>query len=114
MTTDRLDQTTRHWHIGPKHILFGVLGLLTLFVIYNNERFIIDHSDPLWNYYLPVRWLLAPHGLTGAIALCLGASQFSTRLRATPCRRSSRFRPLLRDWRGHIRAARYLRHNPAQ
>src|SRR5208282_287702 len=43
--------------------------------------FIIDHSDPLWTYYLPVRWLLVPHGLTGAICLCLGATQFSTRLR---------------------------------
>jgi uncharacterized membrane protein len=75
------DQPASSWHIGPKHILFGVLGLLTLFVIYNNERFIIDHSDPLWTYYLSVRWLLVPHGLAGAICLCLGATQFSTRLR---------------------------------
>lgn len=49
------DQPASGWHIEPKHILFGVLGLLLLFVIYNNERFIIDHSDPLWTYYLPVR-----------------------------------------------------------
>jgi len=75
------DQPAPSWHIKPKHILFGVLGLLLLFVIYNNERFIIDHSDPLWTYYLPVRWLIVPHGLTGAICLCLGATQFSTRLR---------------------------------
>jgi len=58
-----------------------MLGLLTLFVIYNNEHFIVDHSDPLWSYYLPVRWLLVPHGLAGAVCLCLGATQFSTRLR---------------------------------
>src|SRR5712672_442285 len=69
------------WHFSPKHILFGVLGLLTLFVIYNNERFIVDHSDPLWTYYLPVHWLLLPPGLAGVICLCLGATQFSTRLR---------------------------------
>jgi hypothetical protein len=25
-----------------------VLDLLMLFVIYNNERFIVDHSQPLW------------------------------------------------------------------
>ncbi len=67
--------------IRPKHILFGVLGLLTLFVIYNNERFLVDHSDPLWTYYLPVRWVLLVHGLAGAAALCLGATQFSARLR---------------------------------
>jgi uncharacterized membrane protein len=65
----------------PKYILFGVLGLLTVFVIYNNERFLVDHSDPLWAYYFPVRWVLLVHGLGGAAALCLGATQFSTRLR---------------------------------
>jgi uncharacterized membrane protein len=75
------DQPESARHIEPKYFLFGALGLLTLFVIYNNERFIIDHSDPLWTYYLPVRWLLVPHGLAGAICLCLGATQFSTRLR---------------------------------
>jgi len=68
-----------HWN--PKHVLFAVLGLLTLFVLYKNERFIFDHSDPLWTYYFPVRWPLIPHGLAGAVVLCLGAAQFSTRLR---------------------------------
>ncbi|HWS68170.1 MAG TPA: DUF2306 domain-containing protein [Steroidobacteraceae bacterium] len=81
MTPDPAAQNTSVTHFGPKHILFGVLGLLTLFVIYNNERFIVDHSDPLWTYYLPVHWLLLPHGLAGVICLCLGATQFSTRLR---------------------------------
>jgi uncharacterized membrane protein len=81
MTSDRPNAPASSGGLQPKHFLFVVLGLLTLFVIYNNERFIIDHSDPLWTYYLPVRWLLVPHGITGALALCLGASQFSTRLR---------------------------------
>jgi uncharacterized membrane protein len=48
---------------------------------FHNERFIVDHTDPSWTYYLPVRRLLIPHGLAGLIALCLGAAQFSTRLR---------------------------------
>jgi uncharacterized membrane protein len=81
MTPNPSDQSVSASHFGPKHILFAVLGLLALFVIYNNERFIVDHSDPLWTYYLPVRWLLVPHGLAGAMCLCLGATQFSTRLR---------------------------------
>ena len=76
-----LHQPRPHLRIQPKHILFGVLGLLTLFVIYNNERFIVDHADPLWTYYFPVRWVLLADGLTGAAALCLGATQFSSRLR---------------------------------
>jgi uncharacterized membrane protein len=81
MTPDPSARDTPPWHFGPKHILFGVLGLMTLFVIYNNERFIVDHTDPLWTYYLPVHWLLLPHGLAGAMCLFLGATQFSTRLR---------------------------------
>jgi uncharacterized membrane protein YozB (DUF420 family) len=86
MTPDPLTQSTPVSHFGPKHLLFGVLGLMTLFVIYNNERFIVDHSDPLWTYYLPVRFLLIPHGLAGVICLCLGATQFSTRLRTRHAR----------------------------
>jgi len=77
----RTQPPVRAAHIEAKHVLFGVLGLLTLFVIYHNERFIVDHSDPQWAYYFPVRWLLVPHGLAGALCLCLGASQFSSRLR---------------------------------
>jgi uncharacterized membrane protein len=81
MTADRAEHRTSGWHLDAKHILFGVLGLMAIFVIYNNERFIVDHTDPQWTYYFPVRWLLVPHGLAGVIVLCLGASQFSTRLR---------------------------------
>jgi uncharacterized membrane protein len=86
MTPNPSIQSTPVSHFGPKHILFAVLGLMTLFVIYNNERFIVDHSDPLWTYYLPVRFLLIPHGLAGVICLCLGATQFSTRLRTRHAR----------------------------
>lgn len=67
--------------LSPKLILFGIVGVAALFVLYHNERFIVDHTDPSWTYYFPVRHLLIPHGMAGLIALCLGASQFSTRLR---------------------------------
>ncbi len=70
-----------HRHLHPKHLFFVLVGLAALFVVYKNERFILDHSDPMWAYYFPVRWLLLVHGLAGASALCLGASQFSARLR---------------------------------
>lgn len=86
MSDDPSDPRRAAGSFGPKHLLFGLLVLLTLFVIYNNERFIVDHTDPLWTYYLPVRWLLVPHGIAGAIALVLGASQFSTRLRSRHAR----------------------------
>lgn len=66
---------------SPKHALFVVLGLMTLFVLYHNERFLIDHKSNDWKFFYPVRWKLCVHGLGGATALVLGALQFSTRLR---------------------------------
>jgi len=63
-----------------KQWAFLSLGLMTLFVLYNNERFIVLHSHPDWEYFRPVRWWLLPHGMGGALALVLGAMQFSTRV----------------------------------
>ena len=64
-----------------KYILFPLLGLMFLFVLWHNERFIIDHSHPDWRYYFPVRWLLIPHGLGGLTALLIGPWQLSSRFR---------------------------------
>ena len=71
----------RAWQVRPKHVLFGVLGALFLFVLWHDERFIFDHSDPSWAYYLEVRWSILPHGLAGLTALLLGPFQLSTRFR---------------------------------
>lgn len=51
------------------------------YVLNHNERFLIDHSDPVWNHYLPFKWWLLPHGLAGACTILLGPMQFSDRLR---------------------------------
>ena len=64
-----------------KHALFAVLGLMALFVLWNNERFFLNPQAPEWAHFNPIRWHLLPHGLGGAVALVLGAMQFSTRLR---------------------------------
>jgi uncharacterized membrane protein len=64
-----------------KHWAFLAFGLMTLFVLYNNERFVVLHADPDWQYFFPVRWWLLPHGLGGTLALILGPVQFSTRVR---------------------------------
>jgi uncharacterized membrane protein len=63
------------------HWAFLALGVMTLFVLYNNERFIVFRSDPDREYFFPVRWWLLPHGLGGALALVIGPLQFSTRMR---------------------------------
>jgi uncharacterized membrane protein len=67
--------------IAFKHWAFLALGLMTLVVLYNNERFIVLRSGPDWDYFFPIRWWLLPHGLAGALALIIGPMQFSTRLR---------------------------------
>jgi uncharacterized membrane protein len=64
-----------------KYFLFSVLGLMFLFVLWHNERFIVDHSHPAWAYFFPVRWWLLPHGLGGLTALLIGPFQFSSRFR---------------------------------
>ncbi|HLW24876.1 MAG TPA: DUF2306 domain-containing protein [Steroidobacteraceae bacterium] len=81
MTPEPSVRPGRAGYLDPKYLFFGLVALAALFVLYHNERFIIDHTDPSWTYYFPVRQLLIPHGFAGLMALCLGASQFSTRLR---------------------------------
>jgi len=67
--------------LSAKHAWFFVLGAMTLFILYHDERFIFFHKSGTWKYFYPVRWKLFVHALGGATALVLGASQFSTRLR---------------------------------
>jgi uncharacterized membrane protein len=67
--------------IRPKHVLLGSFAIMALFVLWNNERFLLDPQSPSWSHYHPIRWHLVPHGIGGTFALALGATQFSSRLR---------------------------------
>jgi uncharacterized membrane protein len=69
-----------HWR-RLKYFLFLALSLMFLFVLWRNERFIVDHSHPDFAYYYPVRWWLIPHVLGGLIAFLAGPFQFSSKLR---------------------------------
>jgi hypothetical protein len=64
-----------------KGIFFATVAMMTIFVLWNNERFFLNPNAPEWPHYMPIRWHLIPHGAGGALALALGALQFSTRLR---------------------------------
>jgi uncharacterized membrane protein len=64
-----------------KRIFFGAFGIAFLFVLWHNERFFLNPLAPEWLHLNPIRWHLIPHGIGGAVALILGASQFSTTLR---------------------------------
>jgi uncharacterized membrane protein len=64
-----------------KYLLFGFIGLMLAYVLWHNERFLINRANPVWQHYQPFRWWLLPHGLAGACAILLGPLQFSDRLR---------------------------------
>lgn len=61
--------------------LFTLLGLGFLFVLWHDERYLIDHTLSYWSHYFPVRWALLPHGFAGLIVLLVGPFQFSSRSR---------------------------------
>jgi uncharacterized membrane protein len=67
--------------VRGKHLFFAAFGLMTLFVFYLYETPFLDSRSPVWQHVEPVKWLLLPHGLAGALALILAPFQFSTRLR---------------------------------
>jgi uncharacterized membrane protein len=64
-----------------KNLVFGLVAFMTAYVLYHNERFLINSSDPVWQHYQPFKWWLLPHGIAGTCALLLAPLQFSDRLR---------------------------------
>jgi uncharacterized membrane protein len=67
--------------VGPKYVLFAIVGMMLAYVVGHNESFLIHPDDPVWHHYHPFRWWLLPHGVAGACAILLGPLQFSDRLR---------------------------------
>src|SRR5271165_7055381 len=67
--------------LRPKLLVFAFIGMMMAYVLYHNERFLINAGDPVWHHYQPFKWWLLPHGLAGACAILLGPMQFSDRLR---------------------------------
>src|SRR5437016_5923129 len=65
----------------PKYLLFGLIGLMIVYVLGHNEYFFVEPHAPVWQHYQPFKWWLLPHGMAGACALLLGPMQFSDRLR---------------------------------
>ena len=69
--------------INAKWALFAVMALLTLGVMWTDERFLVDSADEEWAHIAPFKWWLLLHGLAGFAALFIGPLQFSERLRRT-------------------------------
>jgi hypothetical protein len=67
--------------VNAKHVVFSVIVVASVYVLYHNERFLIDSSHPAWQRYEAFKWWLLPHGIFGAIVLLFAPFQFSERLR---------------------------------
>ena len=67
--------------INAKYVVFSAIAVMTLYVLYHNERFIVDSSHPVWQHYEPFKWWLLPHAVFGAIVILFAPLQFSDRLR---------------------------------
>jgi len=67
--------------INAKYVVFIAIAIMSTYVLYHNERFLIDSSHPVWQHYEPFKWWLLPHAVFGAIVLLFAPLQFSDRLR---------------------------------
>ena len=67
--------------INAKYVTFSLIGLATLYVMYHNERFLVNSNHPAWQHYAPFKWWLLPHGIFGAIVLLFAPFQYANRLR---------------------------------
>jgi len=67
--------------LKAKHVTFTLIALATLYVLYHNERFLVDSQHPAWKHYESFKWWLLPHGVFGAIVLLFAPFQFSERIR---------------------------------
>jgi hypothetical protein len=67
--------------IRAKYVVFTLIGLATAYVMFHNERFLVDSKHPAWQHYESFKWWLLPHGVFGAIVLLFAPFQFSERLR---------------------------------
>ena len=67
--------------VNAKYVVFTLIALASLYVLYHNERFLIDPDSPVWQRYEPFKWWLLPHAVFGTIVLLFAPLQFSDRLR---------------------------------
>ncbi len=59
------------------HLVFAAIAAMAAYVLYHNERFLLDSAAPVWHHYDPFKWWLLPHGLAGLCAMVLAPMQFA-------------------------------------
>ena len=78
--SERLSSQQSRW-LRPKTGVFVAVAAMTLYVLYHNERFLIEPENPTWRHYADIAFWLVPHAVAGTCALLLAPLQFSERLR---------------------------------
>jgi uncharacterized membrane protein len=82
MTMELTPATPKAWQPPrAKTLLFIAISAMYLYVLWTNETFLFDQTDPEWQHIAPFQTLLLPHGVAAALALFLAPFQFSERLR---------------------------------
>jgi hypothetical protein len=66
---------------NAKYAVFSVIAIMTVYVLFYNERFLVEPENPVWQRYEPFKWWLLPHGIAGALVLLMAPLQFSGRSR---------------------------------
>jgi uncharacterized membrane protein len=64
-----------------KNLVFAVIAAMMAYVLWHNERFLIEPMNPVWQHYQALGSFLLVHGVAGGSALILAPMQFSERLR---------------------------------
>jgi hypothetical protein len=64
-----------------KHVVFAFIATMMAYVLYHNERFLIDWAHPVWEHYRALGIFLLVHGVAGGSALILAPMQFFDGLR---------------------------------
>jgi hypothetical protein len=67
--------------LNAKYVTFSLITLASAYVLYHNERFVVQPTNPAWQHYAPFKWWLLPHAIFGTIVLVFAPFQFSNRIR---------------------------------
>jgi uncharacterized membrane protein len=67
--------------LNAKYVTFSMITLASVYVLYHNERFVVQPTNPAWQHFAPFKWWLLPHAVFGTIVLLFAPFQFSDRLR---------------------------------
>ena len=67
--------------VSAKNLVFAAIVAMMGYVLWHNERFLIEPLNPIWKHYQDLGVFILVHGVAGGSALILAPMQFSERLR---------------------------------